>query len=69
MSDNPVEEKRPVDWEKSIVIAVAVGVGILLVLAVAAIVLLALLGPAIGNVFSNIEMEGWIIQHLAAIGL
>ena len=64
MSDNPIEEKRPVDWERSVVIAVAVGVGVLLILAVAAIFVLALLGPAIGNVFTNVEMDGLILLRL-----
>lgn len=58
MSENPIEGKRTTDREKTVVIAVAVGVGILLILAVSAVIVLALLGPAIGNIFSNVvEIE------------
>lgn len=49
MSDSPIEEKRPINWAKSVVVTL----GILVVLALVVVVALALLGPAIGNVYSG----------------
>jgi Yip1-like protein len=44
-------------WGKAVVSSAVVLVGVLIVVAVFVIVILALLGPAIGNVFSNIIQE------------
>ena len=44
-------------WGKALASSVLIYIGILLIIAVTVIIILALLGPAIGNVFSNIIKE------------
>ena len=61
MSDDLSEQKRSGDREKTVVVTIAAIVGVILILVIAAVIVLALLGPAIGNIYSNVEMMGLIL--------
>ncbi len=52
-SQDAPEQQRPASWSPSLWITVVAWVGLIVLAAVVVCVVLTLLGPAIGNIFSN----------------